>query len=112
MKSSSDSASAILFFRSLLDTAERLASHNITIYHVEYHLLAFGSWQMAAGYRHERLKFIFDGKDSLLSVQVGKFSDSSGGSWSQEKQWFSLLDKKSTTDVFQFVEEHLLGYFV
>jgi hypothetical protein len=64
----SDSQSAIDHLERLARLAGVLAERGIAIYEHEYLLLAFGSFRLELGTRHERWGFSWDGKEGFLGV--------------------------------------------
>ena len=67
---------------SLNSLAEFCTSAGLKIYEHEYNFMAFGSWVLVVGKDKHRLKFIWDGKDFMLSILKSDFQNSnSAPSW-------------------------------
>ena len=52
----------------VLEIAEALAAHGITLFEHDYNYLAFGSFSITFGDGHRRVQCQWDGKESLLSI--------------------------------------------
>jgi len=64
---------SIVHFEELLRILRDLESHKIELYEHQYHPAAFGSFVVVLGRAHERAKFSWDGRESLLSISLGSF---------------------------------------
>ena len=62
-----DSQSSANYFRAIAELAQRLSDKRIAIYEHGFTYMAFGSWEIVTGRRKQMIRFIYDGKDSLLS---------------------------------------------
>jgi|SRR6185369_58115 len=69
------SNAAINHLRSLTRILEDLEEERIELFEYEYHPLAFGSFQIIVGRSHEKLKFTWDGRESILSVSFGSVTN-------------------------------------
>ncbi|SRR5712691_2047607 len=64
---------SIVHFEALLRILRDLEPHKIELYEHQYHPEAFGSFVAVLGRAHERAKFSWDGRESLLSISLGSF---------------------------------------
>jgi hypothetical protein len=71
-----DAESCLNHLRSLLAMAERLSKLNVAIYEHSFSMLAFGSWNLTAGKRKDRVEASWDGKEGVLVLGCAKFRDS------------------------------------
>ncbi len=53
---------------SLAQLLKEFASERISLFEHSYHPESFGSFVLVVGRGHEQLRFIWDGKDAILSV--------------------------------------------
>ena len=63
---------AILHLESLAQLLKEFASERIELFEHSYHPQSFGSFVLVVGRGHEQLKFIWDGKDAILSVSFAE----------------------------------------
>lgn len=59
---------AIDHLESVARILRELGNEAIELFEHHYHPQAFGSFELVVGRGHERLKFTWDGRDSILSV--------------------------------------------
>jgi hypothetical protein len=50
-----------------------LQAIGVTLYEHHYHYLIFGSFELVVGKPHRRMKIVWDGKESCLTVERSKF---------------------------------------
>ena len=75
----------IVHLESLTGVLKDLAPQGIELYEVRYYPQAFGSLELVIGRGHERVKFSWDGRDSLLSVSFAKSSNKGANvSWTHD----------------------------
>ena len=96
------------YFQQLLDYTTALEQRGIEIYEHHYFSLAFGSWTLIAGKRHERIRFDWDGRDAFLTISETTFSDArSTQEWKKIQQmgintkdreqiWHAIIDFLTT----------------
>ena len=69
----SDASAQIVHLDSILRIMKDLESHKIALYEHQYHPQAFGSFVLVLGHAHERVRFSWDGRESILSISFGTF---------------------------------------
>ncbi|MEX0733055.1 MAG: hypothetical protein WD944_11730 [Steroidobacteraceae bacterium] len=69
-------ASSLSHVAALKELLEDLQNESVELHEHQYHYLVFGSWVIEAGQRKKRFRFIWDGRDSYLTVSTATFSDS------------------------------------
>jgi hypothetical protein len=98
-----DADSGVRHIRQLLALAESLRAFGISVYHHEWHDLAMGSWSLTAGTRHRSYRFVWDGRDGVISVtgpfHAGQVSASRSPSIVDEQ-----LGVPPSLDPFHYVE--------
>ena len=62
----------ILHLESLTAILKELAPQGIELYELRYYPQAFGNLELVLGTGHERVKFTWDGRESILSVSLAK----------------------------------------
>jgi hypothetical protein len=72
----SDAESSVLHLQSVLALANRVAAFGIAIYEHRYAALDFGSWEIVAGTRKNRIRFRWDGRDATLTIEQAVSVDS------------------------------------
>jgi hypothetical protein len=79
-------ASSLQHLESLLRFARELQGEGIGLYEHSFDAQAFGSFIVVFGRPHERVRFVWDGRESTLEVLVGKFHNSSQpANWVHER---------------------------
>ena len=101
--SNNDAGWGVQHIERLLALAESLRALGKSVYHHEWHELAMGSWSLTAGTRHRSYRFIWDGRDGIMSVQ-GPFHASQGSSSSSPSIANEQLGVRPSIDPFQYVE--------
>ena len=71
-----DQDASLKHFTRMRSLAADLAQRHIAIYEHQVHLLAFGSFTVQVGTRHKRWRFVWDGKDDVMTVSFAAVSDS------------------------------------
>jgi len=88
------SQATVEHFESLTRILKDLAEERIELFEHKYHPQAFGSFELVLGRSHERLKFTWDGRDSILSVSFAKFPNKNATvAWTHDAD-FSLPNGK------------------
>jgi hypothetical protein len=64
-------------FRSMSWLIEALAEHGIALLAHRYDMQAFGCFELILGSGHDRLRFVWDGKESILSLFTSRIGSSS-----------------------------------
>lgn len=83
---------ALSHVTALKELLEQLVPLNIELQEHSFDSLCFGSWVMVAGRSRQRYRFVWDGKESLLSVSSSTFSDSqSAAQWREMPEHSSLV---------------------
>jgi hypothetical protein len=101
---------AAKFIRNLSELAERLAERDIVVCSLHAEYSHFGSWQLIARKHHEAVRFLWDGRDSCLTVEYSPMRDSSGpNDWREEM--VKGFDRVSGDDPLRFVETYLTTKF-
>lgn len=101
---------SLIHYQQLVDAAKRLAERGIEVYEHHYNNLAFGSWTVIAGKRHEQVRFVWDGRDGFLTISEASFSDSrSTPAWNTVKQ--TGINTQSGHEVWQVVVDFLATKF-
>ena len=62
----------------LVGFLNELGEKGVGLYEHHFDAQSFGSFSVVVGLPHERLKFVWDGRDEILIVSVGKGSNASG----------------------------------
>ena len=97
----SDQETGLKHFTRMQSLSAHLASRGIAIYEHEVHLLAFGSFTLQLGNRHKRWQFIWDGKDSTITVSAAVVSDSRN-----VPEWQKKLAAQPVDDPYAFIENY------
>lgn len=66
---------AILHLESVAQLLKELTSERIVLFEHSYHPQSFDSFILVLGRGHEQLKFIWDGKDAVLSASFAKIQN-------------------------------------
>ena len=66
-----DAAGSLKHVETLLGFLRELANDGIALYEHHFDAQAFGNFIVVLGLPHRRVKFIWDGREFLLSVSVG-----------------------------------------
>lgn len=83
---------ALSHITELKELLEQLVPLDVELQEHSFHPLSFGSWVLVAGRRKQRYRFIWDGKESLLSVSFSTFSDSqSAAQWNEMPEHGGLV---------------------
>jgi hypothetical protein len=98
-----DADDGIRHIQRLLGLAESLRALGRSVYHHEWFELGMGSWSLTAGTRHRSYRFIWDGRDSIMSVQ-GPFHAGQGSPSSSRLVANEQLGVPPSIDPFQYVE--------
>jgi hypothetical protein len=69
-------------FDLVLALTTQLAAHNLSVVNHSYNYLCFGNWEIVVSSGHKERKFLWDGRDFILSV-----SERMKGNLSQNSQW-------------------------
>jgi hypothetical protein len=69
----SDRSAPIAHIESLLWLLKELEAEGIALYEHQYQPQSFGSFVLVVGRGHERAKFVWDGKEFILSVSFATF---------------------------------------
>jgi len=93
----------------LKELLEELAPLSVELQEHSYHYLSFGSWVIVAGRRKHRYRFVWDGKESYLSVSHSTFSDSQ--SVAQWKELPEHCGPVSSSEAFGKVHAVLVGAY-
>ena len=105
-----DADTTILHLGLMQRLAERLAGDHFAIYEHTYNQIAFGSWEVVIGTHHKRRRFIWDGKDSLLSVSEAEFTNSSSPpSWRNVREAQCLDDSQDEVCSGLMYKDTLIG---
>jgi hypothetical protein len=81
----SERRAAIEHLESLTSILKELAPQGIELYEHRYHPQAFGSFELVLGRSHEHIKFIWDGRDSVLSVSFATVTNENANpSWTHD----------------------------
>jgi hypothetical protein len=76
---------SILDLESLTTILQDLAPDGIELYELRYYPQAFGSLELVLGLGHERVKFTWDGRDSILSVSFARATNKNANvSWTHD----------------------------
>lgn len=106
----SDAQNSVKHIEAVLAIAQRLSSSDIAIYEHTYHALVFGSWTIVAGKRKERVRFSWDGRDGILTVEQAIFPDSQ-----QRTEWEHVktegVDVRHYSQALDAVESYLRRKF-
>lgn len=62
----------------LLGFLGELSEKGVRLYEHHFNAQGFGSFYVVVGLPHDRLKFVWDGRDEILTVCVGKGRNASG----------------------------------
>jgi hypothetical protein len=72
-------------FESLAKLLRELAERRIELLEHAYHPQAFGSFEVKLGRGHDQLRFIWDGREAILSVSFAKVQNKSAvPSWTHD----------------------------
>ena len=71
-----DSDESMKYFATMQMLASDLAKKHIAIYQHRFDMLTFGNFFVVVGTRHKRWRFIWDGKEGVMTVSVAAIADS------------------------------------
>lgn len=93
----------------LKELLEQLAPSAVELHEHSYHPFSFGSWVIVAGRSKRRYRFVWDGKESHLSVSCSIFADSR--SPAQWKEMPEHCGSVSSTQAFDKVRAILFSEY-
>lgn len=106
---SNDADYFIRQFEVVLAMARRLAPLNIAIYELDL-CESFGHWAIVAGKRGERVKFLWEGRDRVLTIRRSIFFSESEVS-KLERPLVKDMQLASSEDALEEVEKFLMQKF-
>ena len=65
------------FVSALAKFSANLSKSDYAIYNIDYSFMNFGSWTLEIGKRHDRIRFEWNGKESILTCSKASVGDSS-----------------------------------
>lgn len=103
---SNDSKHTSNYFEQLNVLSSSLAALDIALYSNNYNYLSFGSWEVVVGFRKKRWRIQWDGKEFLLTIWQGDFSNSrSQVDWDEVR--VSKAENSSTAELMEQVIQYL-----
>lgn len=96
-----DSEESMKHFMMMHFLASDLAKKCIAVYEHEFAMLTFGSFTVIAGTRHKRWRFIWDGKDGVMTVSFVAVSDSRSA-----PEWRTLLSGCPSDTPYEYIKNY------
>ena len=96
-----DPDASIKHFAIMQTLASDLAKRHIAIYEHQFDMLIFSSFTAVVGTRHKRWQFIWDGKESVMTVMVATVSDSRG-----VPEWRTLVSDHPQNSPYNYIDDY------
>ncbi len=101
--------SSAAFIEKFAALSKRLASINVTVHTADLQWGSFGSWTLMIIKRHEAVRFLYDGRDSFITVEASPMRQ-----YSYPNEWKELVVKgidNRQDEAIAFVEDFIRKRF-